>query len=110
MNDVRQGRCAARAIAVAVLGRDPGPMAAVDSSSHDVYVSPDVVVKIIDAARHSRLDREIALASHLPAAGLAITEVPRYERARIHGTPGRAEWPQLGHAEIRARWRPRPGW
>jgi hypothetical protein len=42
-------------------------MAAVDSSSHDVYVGPDVVVKIIDAARHSRLDREISLASHLPA-------------------------------------------
>ena len=42
-------------------------MAAVDSLSHQVYVTPDVVVKIIDAAGHSRLDREIALAPHLPA-------------------------------------------
>lgn len=67
MNDARQGLRAARAIAVTVLGRDPGPMAAVDSGSHEVYVSQDVVVKLIDAARHSRLDREVTLASHLPA-------------------------------------------
>ena len=58
---------AARAIAVAVLGRDPGTMATAESSSHSVYVSSDVVVKIIDAAGHSRLDREIMLAPHLPA-------------------------------------------
>jgi len=57
----------ARDIATAVLGRDPGPMTAADSDSHHVYVGPDVVVKVIDAARHSRLDREIALAPHLPA-------------------------------------------
>jgi hypothetical protein len=42
-------------------------MATAESSSHHVYVSPDVVVKIIDAGRHSRLDREIALAPQLPA-------------------------------------------
>jgi hypothetical protein len=42
-------------------------MTAADSDSHHVYVGPDVVVKVIDAARHSRLDREIALAPHLPA-------------------------------------------
>ncbi len=42
-------------------------MTAVESSSHHVYVGSDVVVKIIDAARHPRLDREIALAPHLPA-------------------------------------------
>jgi hypothetical protein len=42
-------------------------MASAESSSHYVYVSPDVVVKIIGADRHSRLDREIALAPHLPA-------------------------------------------
>jgi hypothetical protein len=59
---------AARAIAAAALGRDPGPMAAAESSSHHVYVSPDVVLKVIDAAGHSRLDREIALAPHLPAS------------------------------------------
>ena len=56
-----------REIATAVLGRNPGPMAAVASSSHRVYVGPDVVVKIIDVAAHSRLDREIALAPDLPA-------------------------------------------
>lgn len=58
---------AAYAIAVAVLGRDPGPMDSAESSSHQVYVSPDVVVKVIDATGHSRLGREIALAPHLPA-------------------------------------------
>jgi aminoglycoside phosphotransferase (APT) family kinase protein len=42
-------------------------MTAVESSSHHVYVGSDVVVKIIDAARHPRLDREITLAPHLPA-------------------------------------------
>jgi hypothetical protein len=57
----------ARDIAAAVLGRDPGPMAAADSDSHHVFVGRDVVVKVIDAARHSRLDREVALAPHLPA-------------------------------------------
>jgi aminoglycoside phosphotransferase (APT) family kinase protein len=36
------------------------------SRSHQVYVSSDVVVKIIEADRHSRLDREVALAPHLP--------------------------------------------
>ena len=58
---------AARAIAAAALGRDPGPMTAAESSSHHVYVGSDVVVKIIDADRHSRLGREIALAPCLPA-------------------------------------------
>jgi aminoglycoside phosphotransferase (APT) family kinase protein len=36
------------------------------SNSHIVYMSTDVVVKIIDASRHTRLEREIALAPHLP--------------------------------------------
>jgi aminoglycoside phosphotransferase (APT) family kinase protein len=58
---------AAHAIAVATLGRDPGPMVTADSLSHHVYVSPDIVVKVIEATRHSRLDREVALAPHLPA-------------------------------------------
>ncbi len=66
MTDLRQDPDAARAIAAAALGRDPGPMATAESSSHHVYVSPDAVVKLIDAAGHSRLDREIALAPHLP--------------------------------------------
>jgi hypothetical protein len=67
MTDLRHGPDAAHAIAATVLGRDPGPLASVESSSHHVYVSPDVVVKIIDADRHSRLDREITLAPYLPA-------------------------------------------
>ena len=57
---------AAREIATAALGRDPGPLAAVASGSHRVYLGPDVVVKIIDVAAHARLDREIALAADLP--------------------------------------------
>ena len=61
---------AAREIATAALGRDPGPLAAVASGSHRVYLGPDVVVKIIDVAAHARLDREIALAADLPV-GLA---------------------------------------
>jgi hypothetical protein len=90
----------AREIAAAVLGRDPGLMAAADSDSHDVFVGRDVVVKVIDAARHSRLDREIALAPHLPvgltaallASGLWQSGTPEvryacYARAR-GATPG----------------------
>jgi hypothetical protein len=57
----------AREIAMATLGRDPGPMTGAASDSHHVYLGPDVVVKIIDAAGHSRLDREIALVPWLPA-------------------------------------------
>jgi hypothetical protein len=57
----------AREIATAALGRDPGPLAAVTSDSHQVYVGPDLVVKIIDVTAHARLDREIALAADLPA-------------------------------------------
>jgi hypothetical protein len=56
-----------REIATAALGRDPGPLTAVASDSHQVYVGPDVVVKVIDVTAHARLDREIALATDLPA-------------------------------------------
>jgi hypothetical protein len=41
-------------------------MVTAESDSHDVYVGSDLVVKIIDADRHSRLDREVTLAPHLP--------------------------------------------
>jgi hypothetical protein len=41
-------------------------MAKVPSRSHHVFVGSDVVVKVIEADRHSRLDREILLAPHLP--------------------------------------------
>ncbi|MEO3974865.1 phosphotransferase [Streptomyces sp. CAU 1734] len=63
----RRAHEAARSIATAVLGYDAGPMAAVESGSHLVHAGRDVVVKIIDAGDHTRLDREIALASRLPA-------------------------------------------
>lgn len=66
VNDLRQAHDTARAIATATLGRDPGPMSTAQSRSHHVYLGSDIVVKIIDAAGHSRLDREIALAPHLP--------------------------------------------
>ncbi|MFF4653800.1 phosphotransferase family protein [Streptomyces sp. NPDC001380] len=42
-------------------------MTPADSDSHHVFVGADVVVKLIDADGHARLDREVALASHLPA-------------------------------------------
>lgn len=42
-------------------------MSAAESNSHRVYVSTDAVVKVIDAGGHSRLDREITLAPHLPS-------------------------------------------
>jgi hypothetical protein len=79
--DLRQAPHVARAIAVAALGRDPGPMATADSISHHVYVGSDIVVKVIDTAGHSRLDREIALAACLPT-GLTAPE-------RAFGLPGR---------------------
>ncbi|MEU4835603.1 hypothetical protein [Streptosporangium sp. NPDC023615] len=67
MTAPRQARDAARAIVPATLGRDPGPMTAAESGSHHVHIGSDVVVKLIDGAGHSRLEREVALAPHLPA-------------------------------------------
>ncbi|RII09140.1 Phosphotransferase enzyme family protein [Streptomyces sp. YIM 130001] len=67
MTDLLQAHGAARAIAASVLGRDPGPMATAQSSSHHVYVGDEIVVKIIEADGHTRLDRETALAPHLPS-------------------------------------------
>ncbi|SEQ82032.1 phosphotransferase family protein [Lentzea albida] len=57
----------ARAVAEEALGRDPGPLTPVSSRSHQVHVGADVVVKLIAADDHTRLDREIALAPHLPS-------------------------------------------
>ncbi|WP_052852628.1 phosphotransferase [Streptomyces avicenniae] len=67
MGEAGPDRDAARAVAAAVLGRDPGPMAPAESASHHVYVGRAVVVKLIEADGHPRLGREIALAPHLPA-------------------------------------------
>lgn len=58
---------AARAILRSHLGGDPGPAHLAASGSHHVYVSDPAVVKIIDAADHTRLDREIAIAADLPS-------------------------------------------
>jgi hypothetical protein len=75
-------------------------MAAAESSSHYVYVGSDVVVKMIGADGHSRLDRELALAPHLPAGltapllgsglcRLGTREVRYACYARVRGTaPG----------------------
>ncbi|MFV2116475.1 phosphotransferase family protein [Micromonospora sp. LOL_025] len=99
----------AHAIASAVLGRDPGPMTAADSLSHHVYMGADVVVKVIDAGRHSRLDREIALAPHLPAGitaplldsglyELETREVRYACYARAPGTPPGMDMPGVDEA------------
>ncbi|WP_169792432.1 phosphotransferase family protein [Actinoplanes rectilineatus] len=45
---------------------DSGPLTPAPSLSHQVYLGARVVVKLIDSVGHSRLDRELALAPHLP--------------------------------------------
>ncbi|WP_328314728.1 phosphotransferase [Streptomyces sp. NBC_00442] len=70
MTDPRHTHMAARTIAAAALGRDPGPMTTAPSSSHHVFAGSDVVLKLIDTDGHTRLNREIALTPHLPP-GLA---------------------------------------
>lgn len=97
----------AREIATAALGRDPGPLAKADSLSHHVYVGEDVVVKITD--RHSRLDREIALAPHLPdgiTAPLLASgrqDDVRYAcYARVPGTTPGMHLPDIDAATARA--------
>jgi hypothetical protein len=77
---------------VAALGRDPGPLTAAESLSHHVFVGADVVVKVIEAGRHPRLDREITLARSLPPgitapliAGGALDTVRYACYARVPG-------------------------
>lgn len=102
----------ARVIAVATLGRDPGPMTTAASKSQHVYVGPDLVVKIIDVTGHSRLNREIALAPHLPtglaapllASGLhrSGTRSVRYAcYARVPGTTPGMDLPGVDAATAR---------
>ena len=64
--DLARARDAAHAVAATALGCDPGPMTLAASMSHYVYIGADVVVKLVDADGHTRLDLEIALAPHLP--------------------------------------------
>lgn len=80
--DLSRGREAAQEIAATILGRDPGPMVTARSMSHYVYLGSDVVVKLVDAGGHTRLDREIALAPHLPAGlGAPLLAGGRHRRA-----------------------------
>ncbi|WP_433832816.1 phosphotransferase family protein [Actinoplanes sp. CA-015351] len=86
----------ARAIAASILGHDPGPMTTADSLSHQVHVAGGIVVKVIEAGGHSRLDREITLGSSLPPGLTAellasgVHEAVRYAAyTRVPGTaPG----------------------
>ncbi|MEV0714700.1 hypothetical protein [Asanoa sp. NPDC050611] len=64
--DLDRARETAHAIAAKITGCDPGTMVTAASMSHYVYIGRDVVVKLVDAGGHTRLDREIALAPHLP--------------------------------------------
>jgi hypothetical protein len=65
-DDLRRARDAAYAIAAATLGRDPGPIATAASMSQYVCIAADVVVKLVDATDHNRLELEATLAPHLP--------------------------------------------
>ncbi|SDT58846.1 phosphotransferase [Actinoplanes derwentensis] len=66
MTDLRHAHDIARTIAATVLDRDPGALTSADSLSHQVFLGADVVVKVIGADRHTRMEREIALAPFLP--------------------------------------------
>jgi hypothetical protein len=58
-------------------------MATAESISHHVYVGSDIVVKVIDTAGHSGLDREMALAACLPTGLTApVLDSGLY---RLHG-------------------------
>ncbi|GIF97670.1 hypothetical protein [Catellatospora citrea] len=66
-DDLSRAHDAARALAAATLGRDPGPMTTAASMSHYVYIGTGVVVKLVDVGGHHRLELEVALAPHLPS-------------------------------------------
>ncbi len=111
-DDLERGRTAARMIAASVLGRDPGPLTTAASMSHYVYLGTDIVVKLVDAAGHSRMDREIALAPLLPAGlgapllanGRSRTDACDVRYAcftRMPGTPGRPGLPDVDAATAR---------
>ncbi|MGW1773996.1 phosphotransferase [Streptomyces sp. NPDC002104] len=88
-------------------------MTTAESGSHHVYVGSDVVVKLIDAASHARLNREIALAPHLPAGltapllgsgsrRLEVGEVRYACYARVPGTAPGMGLPGVDGATARA--------
>ena len=98
-DDLDRGRDLAREIAGAVLGRDPGPLTTAASMSHYVYLGADIVVKLVDTDGHTRLDREVALASHLPpglgARLLASGDTSAVRYACFARVPGTALVPGL---------------
>jgi hypothetical protein len=101
-----QAEAAARALAQSALGRDPGRLEKVESQSHYVFMGAAIVVKVIDAGGHSRLDREIALGPDLPpglsapvlASGRQTTEAGDIRYACVARLPGRS--PGMGLAGV----------
>jgi aminoglycoside phosphotransferase (APT) family kinase protein len=113
-DDLERGRAAARMIATTVSGRDPGPLTTAVSMSHYVYLGTDIVVKLVDAAGHTRMDREIALARELPPGlGAPLLASGRSETneydvryacfARLPGVPARPDLPGVDAVTAR-RW------
>jgi len=94
--DVEQARAVAHSIAEVTLGAEPGRLDEIDSSSHQVFMGSTVVVKILDAADHTRLDREIAITGDLPAglsapvlaSGRRTTEAGELRYACLGRVPG----------------------
>jgi len=94
--DVEQARAVAHSIAEVTLGADPGQLDKIESSSHQVFIGPTVAVKIVDAADHTRLDREIAITGDLPgglsapvlASGRLTTEDGELLYACLGRVPG----------------------
>jgi len=93
-------------LATSALGHDPGRLDRVESLSHHVFLGATIVVKIIDAGGHSRLEREIVLGPDLPAglsapvlaSGRRTTEVGDIRYACIARLPGRS--PGMGLAGV----------
>jgi hypothetical protein len=102
----------ARLIAMAALGRDPGPLTTTDSLSHQVCVGSGIVLKVIEADRHTRLNREIALAPDLPdgitapllAGGRHEVDGHEFRYACYTRMPGTALRWGLPGADTRTAW------
>ena len=103
-----------REIATAALGRDPGPLAAVASDSHQVYVGWDAVMKVVNAdgtlreldrgGRRSRPDLPAGLTAPLLGSGLRSLGTHKVRCACYARVPGAA--PGMGHCPASTR-RPR---
>ncbi|SDP56359.1 Phosphotransferase enzyme family protein [Klenkia soli] len=105
----------ARAILLDALGRDPGPVQAVDSLSQSVFLGADVVLKVSTSAEQGgRLDRETGLLPHLPqgltapllAAGTADlggTTIRYACQTRVPGSAPGIDLPTADETSVR-RW------